>query len=258
MKKYLNIIKSQLLQSMQYRFNITTRIFTYIIDVLIIYFMWLGVFYSSSADEISGYTKNDILVYVLIVGFMHYIFNFNNISRLSSLIHSGKLSLLLIKPFNIILENFFFYLGSKIIILFIFSISILLLGLFGIIYNFLLVLILFIAYIIMYFFLTLAISSLGFWIYQTWPLKGLFNGIYYILSGALFPLDLLPNNIFKIIKYNPFSIVGFALTRSIQSKLNIEQLFYYISAAFVWCIILYILSKILIIKGLKKYEGMGA
>jgi hypothetical protein len=93
---------------------------------------------------------------------------------------------------------------------------------------------------------------------ETWPLIGLVNGIYYILSGTTFPLDILPKPIYSVVKYNPFSMIGFSLTKSLQNSLSVSENVKYIIAGLIWLVIFKMAYNFMMKKGLEKYEGMGA
>lgn len=254
--KYLRISKNRILINFQYRFNSLVTLLAYIFSFVAIYFVWVNIY--SSKDMVGTYTKFDMMVYIFIVNMLHYLYNFTNLTRLGGMVHSGSLTNILIRPMNIKLEAFFYYLGENF-----FKFCMLLVGIlaFGVVIknNFIiLTIILFLLSIIMYFNLEQCLSCLGFWMLETWPLIGLINGIYYILSGSTFPLDILPEKIYNIIKFNPFSIVAYALTKSIQNDLSLQEYKEYIIATIIWIIIFEIGYKWILKMGLKKYEGMGA
>ena len=258
MKKYLKISINQSLISMQYRFNVITKFLIYLISFFITYFLWINIYKSSNTEIIGNYTKNQMIVYILIVSFMHYIYEFSSINRLGNLVYNGSLSFLLIKPINFVLEEFFYYIGNRIAILLSFIGIITIAKLFGYIQYYILTVILILLLFIMYFYLVYFISTFGFWIIETWPLIGLFNGIFYILSGSFFPLDLLPKWIFNILKYNPFGIVGYGLTKALQSSLTVKEIYLYIFYTIIWSISFRFLFILFLKKGFKTYEGMGA
>lgn len=254
--KYLKISKNRILINFQYRFNMLAQIFMYIFSFLAILYMWLSIYQNNT--DIGAYTKKEMIVYIFIVNMLHYLFDFRNVTRIGELVHSGQLSTYIIRPISIESESLFFYLGENafknFLMLLIFLGS-------GIVYknnNILLTLMLFVIIYFVYFYIEQTLACLGFWMLETWPLIGLINGIYYILSGSTFPLDILPEKIYNIIKFNPFSIVAYALTKSIQNDLSLQEYKEYIIATILWIIIFEIGYKWLLKMGLKKYEGMGA
>lgn len=254
MKKYYRIILNQASIDFQYRFNILFKILFQLFQFLMIYFMWKSIYIGSGKKEIGDYTINQMTIYLLITNLTVLIYNFNHIHRIGNLVRNGKLTTLLLRPLSLARENFAIYIGTKIISL---SFLFVLIIFFKIDYKFMVIIYILLT-IIMYFYLVLCISILGFWLLQTWPLNGLFNGIFYILAGVYFPLNLLPTHIFNIVKYNPFSLVSYVLTNLLNSKVEFNQFIYYIISCVIWTVIFKILCTILLKKGLKTYEGMGA
>lgn len=254
--KYLKISKNRILINFQYRFNMLAQIFMYIFSFLAILYMWLSIYQNNT--DIGAYTKKEMIVYIFIVNMLHYLFDFRNVTRIGELVHSGQLSTYIIRPISIESESLFFYLGENalknFLMLLIFLGS-------GIVYknnNILLTLMLFIIIYFVYFYIEQTLACLGFWMLETWPLIGLVNGIYYILSGTTFPLDILPKPIYSVVKYNPFSMIGFSLTKSLQNSLSVSENVKYIIAGLIWLVIFKMAYNFIMKKGLEKYEGMGA
>ncbi|WP_067139527.1 ABC-2 family transporter protein [Oceanivirga salmonicida] len=254
MKKYYKIMINQILIKFQHRFNILSKIWINLFQFFIIYFIWKNVYTTSELSKIGDYNINEMTIYILITNLTILLYNFNDIHRIGRLVRTGKLTTILLRPISFSKENFFQYMGNKFIVMSMFLIMILISK---IDYKFFVFIYVFFT-IIMYYYLIAVISTIGFWIIQTWSLNGLFNGIFYILAGVYFPLDLLPKNIFLIVKYNPFSLVSYVLAKILESKIEFNQILYYMLSCIIWIIILKILYRFLLIKGLKTYEGMGA
>ena len=254
MKKYYKIIINRILIDFQYRFNIITKIGIRLFQFLIIFFLWSGVYKTSQLSKIGDYNINEMLIYLLITNLITLLFNFSNIHRIGNLVRTGKLTTILLRPISLSLENFFQYLGEKLIIATIFLVVVI----FSKIEYKLIAIIYILLLIMMFYYLTSVISSIGFWILQTWSLTGLFYGVYYILAGIYFPLDLLPKYLFDIIKYNPFSLSSYVLAKMLESKLYLNEIMYYVLACIIWIILLKLLYKFALKQGLKIYEGMGA
>ena len=83
-------------------------------------------------------------------------------------------------------------------------------------------------------------------------------GVYSLFSGVFFPLDLLPERIYNIFKYNPFSLIGFISVRTIQGMYSHREMAVYILVTALWMVILRIGYEKAFRKGLKRYEGVGA
>lgn len=247
--KYLRISKNRILINFHYRFNLLATLLVYILSFAAVYFVWANIY--SFKDVIGTYTKFDMMMYIFVVNMLHYLYNFTSLTRLGCMVHSGSLTNILIRPINIKLEAFFYYMGENFFKFCMLFVGILIFG--AVIKNNFIVLtiILFLLSFIMYFNLEQCLSCLGFWMLETWPLIGLMNGIYYILSGSTFPLDILPEKIYNIIKFNPFSIVAYALAKSIQNDLSLQEYKEYIIATILWIIVFEIGYRYLLKRGKK-------
>lgn len=254
MRKYYKIITNQIAINFSYRFNLLSKIAINSLQFIMLYFIWKSIYSSSGLNKIGEYNSMEMSIYILITNLTIVLYNFTHMHRLARLVKTGKLSTILLRPISIIKESFFEYLGSKVSI---FTLFILIVLIAKIEYKPFVIIYILIS-LLMHFYVLATISTIGFWILQTWSLNGLLNGIFLILSGTYFPLDLLPKYIFNIIKYNPFSLVSYTLARILQSKVSFNELITYIVVCVIWCVILRILLSILMKMGLKNYEGMGA
>lgn len=258
MRKYIKILKIEFLKSLQYRFEYISELATTALMIAVNIFLWNAVYLASNTNEIASYTRKDMAIYLTVTNLLVSIFSFTEITRLGHLIKSGRLTSKLIKPYSVKLENIITMMGSQIDRLFIFLVIIIISRFIGLKFNLLLLILLVISSFVMHAFLKGLISCFGFWMLETWPLRGLFNGIFYILSGTNFPLDILPKPIYEIVKYNPFAIVSYAISKTIQNNFSNFEIVKYIIAALIWIIIFNSLYSLLIKKGLKTYEGMGS
>lgn len=254
LKTQYSIAINQILINFQYRFNFITKFAIYLFQFFVIYFTWTSIYKGSEVKTIGTYNYNEMIIYILITNISALIYNFNSIHRIGQLVRTGKLTTILLRPLNIINESFSQYIGNKI---FVYILSILIILFSNIKFKILSILYITSTFI-MYFYLTMLIASLGFFIFQTRPLQGLFNGIFYILAGVYFPLSLLPEKIYNIVKFNPFSLVSYVLANILENKLNHSQILIYLLVSILWIIIFRFFLIKTIKKGLDSYEGMGA
>lgn len=101
------------------------------------------------------------------------------------------------------------------------------------------------------------LGNLSFWVIQMWPMKPLYGSLMAILGGGLFPLDLLPNYLGKVIEVLPFSLFGYVNAKLIQGNLSTEQISYFLLASITWILIFTIIYIITWRLGLKNYESVN-
>lgn len=251
MKIYFQVMINQVLVELNYKFNFLISIISSIIQLFMSIFVWQSIYKSNTT--VGNYTLNEIIVYLVLASVISLLFSFDPIFRLGKMIHTGKLNDLLVKPINILGEYFSNYTGKKLINI-ILMVTVILIFKKSVSIN-INVMVLIIVNYIMFFMLISFISTISFWIIQVWPLRPILNGLYMLLGGIYFPLDILPSKIYRVIKYNPFSIVGHFTSRAIQGEYTNFQIQEITLISILYIFLFYILYKILFKKGLKKYEG---
>lgn len=175
------------------------------------------------------------------------------------LVRSGKLTTLLLRPISILKESFANFIGSKlvwIIVCFLFwQIGIIMgrlsvgscVGLVFVVSNF-----------VMFFLLLSVVSTISFWLVQTWTLRPVLSAMYLLLGGLYFPLDLLPERLSLVLQYTPFALVGHVTTKLFQGLYTDAEMLKFILASWIWAIVFLGLYQYLWQRGLRKYEGMGS
>jgi len=197
MRKYLFIIKNQFMISLSYKANFLIGFLSNVLQLFVSLFIWDSIFLNSKISI--DYTKSQMFMYIIVSFIIRLIFSSDYIFRLSGLIHNGKLSQQLIKPISLLYEGFSYFIGKKLIVIILFVVSfgfLILLGLIHEIPNLLLFVIFIITNFMMFFYMLSFLSVLGFWLIQMWPLRPVYNAMFAVLGGTLFPLDLLPDRYF--------------------------------------------------------------
>lgn len=255
MNTYIKITINQILIELTYKFNFILSIISNVIQLMTGIFVWNSIYASNVTIE--KYSFSEIVIYLILTTATGLLFSFEPIFRLGRMIHNGKLNEMLVRPVSILGESFAYYTGKKSIFIFIYTMLILIFGINAIEKQLLQIIMLLVVNYIMFFMLISLISTISFWIIEIWPLRPILNAFYMLLGGIYFPLDLLPDEMYRIIKYNPFSIVGHFTTRVIQGNYDSRVIKTLTLVSMLYAIIFFILYKRIFKKGLKKYEGGG-
>lgn len=258
MKKYIYISLNSVKTMLIYRLNFFIGIISNLISMSISIFIWFAIYKSGSNANIAGMSINNMIIYLITVNLIPIIFSNESVLRMSLLIRHGKLSQLLLRPISIRNEFIFNELGRK-LLPFIFVIVILILMfLINLDGYYFMVGILFILNFIMYTLMVATIGNFGFWLLQVWPLRPMLNSLFLFFGGLLFPLHLLNHDLFSIIKWNPFSLVGYIQALAFQHLLLSEHLAIGIVFSLIWILFWNIMYNFTLKKGLIRYEGMGS
>lgn len=211
MQKYLTIFSVSWQNGFVYRLNFILWRVRSVIVILTVYFLWSSLFQNNQV--LFGYTKEQMLTYVFLVLILRSVILSLKSFDIAGEIQDGKLSNYLLKPLNYHLYWFTVDISDKILnILFsIFEIIVLYLilkpPLFfqsdpAILIVFALAVV---AAMILHFGLGNAASNLSFWLPgNAWGFWFLLFIFVELLGGIMFPLDVLPENIYHLVMLLPF------------------------------------------------------
>jgi len=202
---------------MEYRVNFILSLFAMVVPLAIQYFFWTAMFESSVDKVISGYTYHQMLVYTIMAGVISKIISTGFEQEIASDIKNGGLSRYLVQPINYIMIKAAGFLGSKSVQLMIMTIIIAVLVLFFNSYlgfdlnmmNMLAFLITMLLAIFLNFFIFFCISTLAFWMTDTWGVFSLASIAISIVSGGVIPLDMLGAKMMTLFDFTPFKNIQY-------------------------------------------------
>ena len=91
------------------------------------------------------------------------------------------------------------------------------------------------------------------------------NGLFVILifniflSGQLIPISLFPDGLKQFVMNSPFRyMVDFPVSIATESNFNIQYFLEGITIQILWCIIIYLIGRIIYSFGIQQYEAFGA
>lgn len=261
MKKYIIIALNQATVNLQYKFNTAITLISRTIPIFMFYFLWTSIYKSMDGSKVGNYTKSQMITYIILISLVDFLFNFSHMRELGKQIQEGTLTTLLLRPVSILNQSLATFIGKKFFMIIIYLSGILIYGFLGYfkdILYFAEVVMFMVLCFVMFFYLLSFLSTIGFWLIEVWPIQVIILGVYSLFSGSYFPLDLLPKGMYSILKYNPFSLIGFVSVRTIQGMFSHKEMAVYIFITIVWMIILRIGYEKAFRRGLKRYEGVGA
>ncbi|MBH0357138.1 ABC-2 family transporter protein [Bacillus toyonensis] len=208
MRKYWELLKSQIKIDTTYRAWYWANTISSILRLFIMYFFWLSVY--ENKTEIAEIPFSSMITYIVLAMLLEsYVTGVG--TTLATNIKEGNISIELLKPYNYLDKLVFMDLGSKFSNLFKTTIPVLF---FAVIFldielpqsieSFLLFLPSMLMGILIGTQLDLIIGVLAFWTINIWGLKVLREAIVKFLSGALVPLTLFPDWFQGISNYLPF------------------------------------------------------
>jgi ABC-2 type transport system permease protein len=266
MNKYWSIFKISFQQEFTYKSNFIMWRLRNIFRIIVTYFLWNTVF-AGSSQIFFGYNRSGIFTYVFSLMAVIAIVSSARSQDIVNDIASGDLSNYLVKPINYFKYWFTRDMASKVLNLAFAAIE------FSVLFyifkpdlyfqnNIYSLLAFFVSLIIataIFFYVTFIISSVPFWAPELgWPSQFLVTiVIVEFLSGALFPIDILPAALQKVLMLTPFPYMVFFPIQVYLGKLTGAQLMYGFLISIIWAFVLWFLLKVVWQNGLKAYGAFG-
>jgi len=110
------------------------------------------------------------------------------------------------------------------------------------------------------FYLECCIGLIGFWFLEVTSLTFIYMLMNFLLSGHMFPLELLPAepfNIRQLVEYLPFKYLAYFPAAVFLRKIEGVELYRGLLVEIGWVIFFIVLSRVLWYRGIKRYSGYG-
>lgn len=260
MMRYVQVFKVTLKEYFAYRLNFVLWRLRMVLSTLVTLFLWLGVF--DAHTSFGSYSKERLLSYLLFSSLVTTFISSSRVSNLASEIQSGDIMNLLLKPFSIFgyyattdaadkLINIFFGIIEFALIVFFFKIPLVPPQQMGWFLVFLA------SGVCISFSINLLLSFVGFWTPEVWAPRFLFMMLVTFVSGAFFPLDLLPPLIYRILLFTPFPYLYFLPTKTLIDGVQNIYFAQQLMCSVGWAIGLFYFAKFVWKKGIKDFSFWG-
>ncbi|MFH1561274.1 MAG: ABC-2 family transporter protein [Patescibacteria group bacterium] len=264
MKKYWLIFKLTIVEYFIYRLNFLLWRFRSLIFFLSLFFFWLAVY--GQKESFLGYQKAQMLTYIVGIAFLRGLILSSRSTDLEADIYTGKLSSYLLRPQKIFKYYFVRDLADKALNIFFVVLEVaLVLRIFHFPFYFpasLLTVIWFVGLsllaMVLFFILNVIASSLAFWTGSVWAPRWLIMIVFMeFMSGAFFPIDVLPSWASRLISLTPFPYLIYYPVKVWLEQTTILQNYQILFILFLWIAILFLLFKVMWKRGLKIYSAHG-
>ena len=266
MSRYFSIFKISLQQEIAYKANFVMWRIRNVFQIFLVFYLWDAI-YTDNSRVLFGYDRAQILTYVFGLMIVRALVLSAKANSISGEIASGDFSNYLLKPIN-----FFKYwmtrdVSSKVLNLIFagfetFLLFLLLKPIFFLQTNplqlFSFVISIFVA-IFIFSMIVFIVSSIPFWNPElAWGAQFiLFAIVIEFLSGALFPIDILPSAIQNILYWTPFPYLIFFPLEIYLGKISGIAIVQGITIAVFWSVALWFFMNSIWRKGLKVYQSHG-
>lgn len=107
------------------------------------------------------------------------------------------------------------------------------------------------------FFLEATIGMIGFWFLDVTALLFVYMLFSFFLSGHMFPLTLLPDNIEAVVNFLPLKYLAFFPAAIFLGKIPTEDLPMELAIQFAWLAFFIFTARFAFARGVKRYSGYG-
>lgn len=265
MTKYLHLVYITFQEYFVYRLNFLLWRVRAVLQLLILFFLWSSAF--GNTPLIFGYTQAQMLTYILGTSLIRsYILAARLSEGVGAEIVTGNITNILLKPVSYLRYVFSRDLSDKAVNICFSSLElVVIIALFhpplilqaspfylgAAVTSMLLALSL-------YFFINMTISYSAFWLVEDWwAPRFIFGIVLDFLAGGIFPIDILPPLVARILLYTPFPYLLFFPMKVYLGQLPVVAVGQGILVLGFWTIIIYLLQRLVWARGLRHYEAVG-
>lgn len=227
--------------------------------------IWSTIYASSQTGATPfGYTQSAMISYIFLVSLMQNIVMATALNGLAQDVYTGQISNQLLKPVSLtgylVMQELADKLKNTSAMVFEFAALFLIFKpelvfpTVGIVFLFA---VWTVGAIILNFCISLLFGCLGFWSPETWAPRFLFYTLLQFAAGQLFPLDVLPTLVQKIMYATPLPYLSFVQTQLFLGKLDGAAQLRHSLTLLVWILVLGLLAQFIWKKGLKDYDAAG-
>ena len=267
MKKYRHVLGIGIQNNLTYRFNFLARAVFGLIPLIAVLYVWQTIYAGKgSAAEVAGYSFAGMVTYYLMTTVVDALTAVNEDDwQIAADIRDGNISQFLLKPVDYLWYRFCLFISGRLTYLAVAAIPlavfILCLHRYFVLppsfAQFLLFLVSITLTALLQFFTSYTMALLAFWVMEVSTLIFILFAFEYIASGHLFPLDILPPALARVLLLTPFPYQLFFPVSIYMGKLTQVELARGFVLQSLWVALSYALARFVWARGIRKYAAAG-
>jgi ABC-2 type transport system permease protein len=266
-KQYRHVLSIGMQNNLTYRFNFLARALFGLIPLLAMLYIWKAIYAGKGAAGVVGsYSYAEMVSYYLITMVVEALTAVNEDDwQIAADIKDGNISQFLLKPIDYLWYRFFLFVSGRITYL---AVAILPLAIFILCFKRYFVLpadiqtlALFILSValtaLLQFFMSYAMAMLAFWVLEVSTFIFILFAFEYIASGHMFPLDILPPHLERLLYFTPFPYqLYFPISVYMGKTAGIELVKGLLMQA-AWVVAMYGVARLAWNRGIRRYSAVG-
>ena len=262
--KYRHVFLVGLQSNLVYRWNFAIRGFFSLFHLIVVFILWGAAF--AGKTTIGGFDLAQTMTYFVVLLMMQFFIGaFNEDYQISEEIRNGLINQFLLKPINYFLYRFTIYGAARCVsgLLFLIPLAVA----FPFIDQYLsfppalwrlgVGLVAMVLSALIQFSIAFCFGLLTFWFLEIQGFVILSLAIESLLGGQMFPLDLMPEWVFRVAQYLPFYyqmyFPGAIFTGRIDEALAVQGL----GIQAIWVVLLLAFNHFLWTRGLRRHTAVG-
>jgi ABC-2 type transport system permease protein len=265
-KKYWHVINIGIQNNLTYRVNFFFRIAFGFVPLLATIYLWRAVYRGNAGANVADYSLALMTSYYLMVTIVDV---FTAVSeddwQIAADIKDGNISQFLLKPINYLTYRLCLFFSSRLIYMAVAAVP---LGIFIFCFRtyfyfppdlptlgWFLVSVVLTA--LLQFFTSYAMAMLAFWVLEVSTFIFILFAFEYIASGHLFPLDILPVGLQRVLAFTPFPYQMYFPVSIYMGKITGAALLRGMFIQAGWVVTAYLIAQFAWNRGIRKYAAVG-
>ena len=265
MRKYLHVINIGIQNTLVYRANFLFRSAFNLVPLFATISLWRAV-YASNDGDVAGYRLAEMVSYYLIVTIVDGLTAvFDDDWMIAADIREGKISQFILQPVDYLTYRFCLFTSTRLIFSAVAAIPI---GLFVFFHRQYFVpppdfqtMVWFGVSVAMtallQFLISYTMALLAFWLLEISTFIFIVFAFEYIAGGHLFPLDILPPMLMKLLYLTPFPYQMFFPVSIYVGKTTGAAMYQGLVIQFLWVVAFYVLARFVWSRGIRHYSAVG-
>jgi len=245
----------------EYRFAFFVTAFNRWIRVLALILIWTAVF--AGKESVGGYSLVQFISYLIIAEVCIFLVRPNISEKVAVWIKNGLMNAFLVKPINYMKYWFAEVMAKRTHLFLVMLVPLILIASFTEFFaqtdpmQLTLFFVSLLLAIVTYFIFDFTVGLTGFWLHKVSSLNILQSALIYFLSGAMFPLSLLPQWAQTLSSVLPFQYFVYYPAQIYLGNITGMQAINGFFIEIIWLGIFYAVYTVVWNKGLKEYTGVG-
>lgn len=268
MTKYWSVFGIGIQNNLAYRVNFLARSLFGLIPVLAMVYLWRTIFegQGGGAATVAGYSLAQMISYYLIAQLVDALTAVNEDDwQIASDIKDGVISQFLLKPVDYLRYRLSLFLAGRLTYI---AVAGLPLGLFFLwmrdylvppesagVFGLFVVSLLLTA--MLQFLISYAMAMLAFWVLEVSTFIFIIYAFEYLASGHLFPLDLLPAGLQRVLEFTPFPYQLYFPISIYMGRIEGPEVWRGLVIQAGWVVLAYVAARLMWSRGIRRYEAVG-